>query len=406
MSRSSREGAAASDPSFSEETTLALQVVRRALAEFVAAVPGDARRPTDLQKTLGVDSKICWQIFNVIRGDGPLSPAIHVPTLPALRRTMTAARSAGVPPGVIRAVQTSLKDFERVVEVHAGTRPDFDAMVAAIAPDDSTDQLQLKHRRSVYRGLSHIWGKQIDVLSTTTLVRRSEHGTDRVILTSKRGLRRLRPDAHIQVYGYRLGADTTHQPRETSAIEPGAIERFGAPLLSRFCSQPLPEFRMRADPEGWKNCELTGSSIGRLSDMDLAFATLSRDVPDSHDTDGRVWVGSNAMLTAPTGLLVQNLLVHRPSFGGLEPRLLVFAYATGTDAPKVMQSLALPLREQIVPIGRADQIAQTPDDPDFPDMLGACAERAGWDLSEFDGYRVRIQYPVLHTVVRQFFYLA
>lgn len=404
MSRSSREEVPAPDPSFSEETTLALQVVRRALAEFVAAVPGETRRPTDLQRALGVDSKICWQIFNVIRGDGSLSPAIHVPTLPALRRTMTAARGVGVPSGVIRAVQTSLKDFERVVELHSGSRPDFDAMVAAIAPGDSTDQIQLKHRRSVYRGLSHIWGKQIDVLTTTTLIRRSEHGTDRVILTSKRGLRRLRPDAHIQVYGYRLGADTTHQPRETIPIEPGAIERYGAPLLAQFCSQPLPEFRMRADPGGWQNCVLTGSSIGRLSDMDLAFATLSRDVPDSHDTDGRIWVGSNAMLTAPTGLLVQNLLVHRPSFDGLKPKLLVFANAPGTDAPQVMQSLALPLRERIVSIGRADHIAGTPDDPGFPEMLGVCAERVGWDLSEFEGYRVRIQYPVLHTVVRQFFY--
>jgi hypothetical protein len=406
LSRSSSEEAPASDGSFSEETAIALKEVRSALAEFVAAVPGGTKRPTDLQKTLGVDSKICWQIINVIRGDGSLSQAIQVPTLQALRRAMTAAHGAGVPAGVIRAVQTSIEDFERVAEVHAGTRPDFDAMVAAVAPDDSTDQLQVKHRRSVYRGLSYIWGRQIDVLSTTMLVRRSERGTDRVILTSKRGLRRLRPDANIQVYGYRLSVGTSRQPRETIAIEPGAIDRYGAPLLSRFCSQPLPELCMGADSEGWKTCELTGSSIGRLSDTDLAFATLSRDVPDSHDTDGRIWVGSNAKLTTPTGLLVQNLLVHRESFEGLKPKLLVFAYMPGADAPKEVQSLALPLRERIVPTGRADQITGNPDDPDFPEMLGVCAERAGWDLSEFDGYRVRIQYPVLHTMVRQFFYLA
>ncbi|TVQ61459.1 MAG: hypothetical protein EA378_08790 [Phycisphaerales bacterium] len=393
-------------PSFTQETGLALQGVRSALADFVAAVPGNMRRPTDLQKALGLDSKICWQIFNVIRGDASIAPAIHVPTLPALRRAMASAESVGVPHTLIQGVRQSLQDFEKVVEAHAGARPDFDAMVAAVAPNEQTEQIELKHRRSVYRGLSHIWGTQIDVLSTTTLLKGNPDGsTDRLILSCKHGLRRLRPDANIRVYGYRLSLHTPATPSSTVPIEPGTIERYGAPLMPEFCSQPLPEFRMRTDEEGWSTCELAGRSIGRLSEMDLAFATVSRSVETARDTDGRRWLGSNVLFNTPTGLLVSTLLVHRPTFGEVRPELLVFAHAPGSDAPSAVRSTALPLRERIAALGSGDRIGASPDEPRLQEMLRTACDRVAWDPREFDAFQVRVQFPVLHSVVRISFFL-
>jgi len=395
----------ATKPQFTQETGLALQGVRQALAEFVAAVPGDMRRPTDLQKALGVDSKICWQIFNVIRDDGSIAPAIHVPTLPALRRAMASAESAGVPTTLIHGVRQSLENFEKVVEAHAGARPDFDAMVAAVAPSEHSGQVELKHRRSVYRGLSHVWGTQVDVLSTATLLRANDDDTtDRLILSHKRGLRRLRPDAHIGVYGYRISLHAPAKPQETIALEPGSIEQYGAPLLPAFCSQPLPEFRMSTDPEGWSTCELAGESIGRFSEMDLAFGTVTRGIESPLDTDGRAWLGSNVLSTTPTGLLVSTLLVHRPSFGRVRPEMLIFANTPGSDAPQAVRRVALPLRERIAELGPADRLAGSPDEPRLAEMLRTACDRAGWDLAEFDAYRVRVQYPVLHSVLRMFFY--
>ncbi len=392
-------------PSFTQETGLALQGVRQALAEFVAAVPGNMRRPTDLQKALGLDSKICWQIFNVIRADGSIAPAIHVPSLPALKRAMASAESVGVPPVLLKQLRRSVQHFERVVEAHAGARPDFDAMVAAVAPSEQTEQVELKHRRSVYRGLSHIWGTQVDVLSATTLIRGNPDGTtDRLILTFKQGLRRLRPEAHIAVYGYRISLHAAARPNETTALEDGTIARYGAPLLPDFCSQPLPEFRMRTDPEGWSTCELAGRSIGRFSEMDLAFGTISRGVETARDLDGRPWLGSNVLSTTPTGLMVSNLFVHRETLGRVRPELLIFANTPGSDAPSAVRRFELPLREQITELGAGDRIAGSPDEPRLPEMLRTACARVGWSPEEFDAYRVRVPFPVMHSLTRVFFY--
>jgi hypothetical protein len=162
---------------------------------------------------------------------------------------------------------------------------------------------------------------------------------------------------------------------------------------------------MRTDEEGWSTCELAGGSIGRLSDMDLAFGTISRGVETPQDADGRPWLGSNVLFTTPTGLLVSDLLVHRPTLGHVRPELLVFANTPGSDAPSAVRRFALPLRERITELGRADRLPTSADEPKLCEMLRHACERVGWDAAEFDAFRVRIQFPVLHSVVRVYFLL-
>ncbi len=43
--------------------------------------------------------------------------------------------------------------------------------------------------------------------------------------------------------------------------------------------------------------------------------------------------------------------------------------------------------------------------PRYGEMLRLGATAAGWDLSEFDVYRVRMPYPIMFSAVRIFFYV-
>lgn len=399
--------------SLEAETRTAIVAVRTALAELVAAIPGDIQRPADLQRIMGVDSKICWQVFNVIRTDSVMSAAKHVPTSAALKRPMASARRLGVSAQVIAAVENSVSAFEEVIGNHADSRQEFDAMVSALAAQDSDDeQIATHQRRAVYRGLSHIWGAQVDVFSLTTLVRKSASGrnaekgpcTDQVIVSGKRGLRRLRPGAYVGVYGCRLAVSQPDSPLQSIALDRATEAKYGAPLLPEFSTNPMPQFRSFTDSEGWMSCELVGEEIGRGSSVDLTFGSLASDVPMPHDSDGRMWFGSNALLSTPAGVLVCNLLIHRPSLGLVEPEVLTFANVPGGDEPSAMRRLSLPMGESVVRLGRGDQVTPTPDAPDYPRLLQRVSSAVGWNLAEFDAYRVRVAYPVMHSVVRLFFF--
>lgn len=380
--------------------------VQRALAEWVAAVPGELRRPADMQKALRLDSKICWQVFNVIRGENALSAARYVPTAAAMQRAIRAAEAAGVAEANSRAVLDSLAEFDAVVRVHAGSRADFAAMLSAVAPDESAEQVELQHRRAAYRALSHIWGAQQDVFGSTTIVRRSasgEHASDELLIGVKRGLRRLRPGGH-ELYGSRLATPGAEPQPLPTPLDPEAAQRYGAPLLPEFCTRPLPRFRTLSE-SGWQYCELVDDRLGRQGSVDLVFGTRADGLAFPRDVDGRRWFGLSALLRMPAALLINTLLVHRPSFGAVAPKHMVFAAVPGSDAPRHMARVSLPQRERVVPLGRADQLAQAPDLPGYGEMLAHACGRAGWELGEFDAFRVRISHPVLHAVSRLYFFV-
>jgi hypothetical protein len=387
---------------FVADTAEAVRDVRSSLGALVAAVPEAGRRPRDLQRALKVNSKICWQIIGVIRDDDPLASAMHVPTPGAVKRVLEAANKVGVPERVTDKAMSSLRRFEAVVATHADSRPDFDAMVAAVANGPGNASVQLAQRRSAFRSLSHIWGTQLGALGATTLIRAAPSGTDRIVLTHKRGLRRLRPDAFLPVYGYRIAADQESDRSTTSPIEPEAYRSFGAPVMPEWSSAPLPGFRTHEDA-GWRTYEPIGSQIGRSSDLDLAFGTLTRGMPTPRDTDGRPWVGATALITVPTSTLTLEVFVHKPSFGEVEMASLVFANAPGGDAPSIIQRLALPVPCDVVRTGTADSIAVSPDDPGLRQRVETACAALGWEPAEFEGYKVSIEYPVMHSALRLFF---
>lgn len=403
------DGEGAGGRGFQSEAARAFAAVRAALGNLVAAVPGTIRRPTDLQKALGVDYKICWQVFNVVRATDSLAAAKHAPSPSGVKRLLTAARRAGVGGEVIDAVRSAAEQLGDVVESHAGDRQAFDAMVSAVSDDEDAAAVDLQHRRAAYRALSHIWGVQVQTYLLSMFVRpsASANGTDECVLNVKHGVRRLRPNVPAVVHGYRHHSSTevTRSPSRRP-LDPDAAARYGAPILPEFCSQPLPAFNTIPYANGWTYHEVSGESIGRRSAVDFAFGGIARDVPFSLDTDGRRLFRSSATMQTSTGLLVSDLLVHRPSYGAVTPELMIFRNTPGDESPEVSrQAQQLPVWEKVTALGTATTVAQTPDTLSYPTMLRAACDALGWDLGEFDLYRVQVQYPVLGSVVRLQFYM-
>ncbi len=393
---------------FEAEVAVVVRAFRKALTQVVEALPGDNRRPADLQKSLKLDWKLCWQISNVVRFTDAMAIAPHIPTLASIKRFSTATESAGVSPSLTTDVVSTCQQFDEMVAMHAADRAEFDLMAASIFPGENSAAAELANRRSAYRAQSHIWGFQQDVMTVTAIVRGSPEGdvTDECDLNQKLGMRRLRAGAPMRVFGIRrLPTSQTDSFVSRRPLEPAAADVYGAPLLPDFCSNPLPKFDVIPASDGWNHFNLRSDAIGRRSAVNLAFGDVSFGIPLAAKAEGSRQFQHGGLLTVPTRLKIFTLMVHRPSFGVVSPGCLTFRPASGEGGIENIAALGfqLPMREQVEMIGSGADAAATPDVPRYPSLIEHACRILSWDADEFDVYRLRIEYPVLDTVVRVYF---
>ena len=396
---------------FEVETATALAAVRKALGALVAALPGDIRRPIDLQRVAQADYRVCWQVFSVLRSGTSIAAANHVPRLPSLRRLLDAAEGMSVRPTLIAAVQTAVQEFDHVVKVHAGDRSAFDAMVAGVSPGGSSESIDLLHRRMAYRSLSHLWGMQVETFSRLVLVRPSASGkgTDECMLNNKLRVRRLRPGVSSRVHGF-LERPLPRRAEAQQVLEPvdkEAAKTYGVPLLPEFCSQPVPTFKTVRTEDGWNYSELAGEELGRRSAVNLTFSGIYRELPFKTNGDGRPMVSVGTLMTIPTEMLIFDLAVHRPTYGQVTPEAVVYGALRGSEPPEGSnQAQQLPIRERVLSLGGGADAVQTPEVAQYPEMFRYVCGILGWDPEEFDVYRLRLAFPVLSSDVKLQFHVA
>lgn len=394
---------------FEAATQAATAGVRAALLGLVGQISAEVRRPRELQKVMGLDYKICWQVINVIQAPDPLSAARYTPSAPALKRFLVRAQEMGVSTGHVDAVREAVEEFARVVKVHADDLESFQSMVSAVAADDGdVGTREIQHRKLAYRSMSQIWGAQTEALLGMSMIRRSASGkgVDQCQGTAKLGLRRLRPDVSPIMYGSRAHTDVAESGRpQQVAVFPEYAEQFSAPLVPEFCSQPLPRLRTVKAGGGWTYAKLATEGIGRQSDSDLAFAVWAENVPFTIDGDGRRVFRGGTTFRNSTAFYLFDLMVHRPSFGSVSPEVICIQDIPGDESPEVSRNAAqLVLREKVVGLGSADTINGVAEWGQWPKFVAAVFGRLGWNPAEFDLFRLRVQFPVFGSVIRVQFY--
>lgn len=381
------------------EAEEALGELRAAMSRLINAVPGGARRAVDLQRGLGLDYRLAWQAFAIAQAESALEAGQHVPSAASVRRLVGAAREAGVGEGALGAVTRGAERFEKLVAAHAEDRKSFEAMVHSLAEPngDGEAAIALGLRRTAYRTNSAIWGVQVGLFWTCLLARPGTgRGTnDHMLISAKLGLRRLRADAPVLVERTRSGDD---ERREREAVDKAAFARHGVPLMPDFCSRPTPKLRATKSADGWNRSELASSAVGRASSVDLVFASRMRDVKVARGGPNNArGIRSSSCFVTPAETTVMDMLVHRdllpvtPSVRTYTSVEVLSHELAPLDAPTLPGKLPVTVRE--------DGSVDSPDVPRAAEIVGRACEEAGWDPREFVLYRVRQDYPVLHSVV-------
>lgn len=369
---------------------------RRLLDEW-----GSPASATELARLSGVGMGICWRFYRVAQATDLAAEAKNVPSPTFLKKFLQSAQRAGIPEETIRAVEVSADAFKSFMKRAATDRAAFDSMTAAVSSPVGGEKIQASQRRAVYRGMSHILGLQTDLIYLGTMLRHQGEVLERLSLLAQRGVRRLRPEAYVTLYGY-AGSGAVRGSEMHEPLDGGAAERYGIPLLPAFSTTPFPKVEKLELSSGYTQFNLASNGIGPMSEVNFTIGQLTRTMRE--EGKRRFFHVTYDYIRKPVAMAVQELLIHRGSFPGIRPEMMVYRYMEGLFEQASVEKLQrLPVEERLMRIGPADG-ANLEALPGYRELLRFGAERAGYDLSEFDVWRVVVGYPIMNSSVRIYFY--
>lgn len=386
--------------SFEETAANVMADLQTALSALVAALPGRFNRAVELQRALGLDKKLGWQLFTFVSTASPLDEVANVPSAASMKRILVAARKNRAPRSVVDKAALAFEAFEAFVAEHGGDRDGIVSLSRGLSTGvDRAHESRV--RKSIFRGLSHVWGVHAGTFVRTAVIHPGRPGPEEVqdilVVVGYVGLQRVwrgAPFALSATVGVQSNpaAGEAQSPRASEGPVIGPME-----VLHEFSSRPLPEMVARADPSGDMETELLFPPSGRAGAVTLFTAQHTSGAwcgPQSQH-------GLNTLVKIPAERYVCELLVPA---GWTDPgtaRVAIFGRRGAVDRVHDLRAIdMLPQRETITCTPGVGGPSLLPGAPQHREAVGASLGRLGWTDLKYDLYRCVVEYPVLHTMIR------
>ena len=391
---------------FSTRARTVLGELQSAMATLIESIPasGTIRRATDLQRVLGIHSKLAWQAHRIATPAHELENGRAVPGAMAMARFLAAATARGVPQSQADEVHRAFIRFEELVRVHAGNRSAFDSMIGGISSDGSA-QLDLMHRRAAFRAYAHFVGARAKAMLSCSVLQPSQTQPDRFDLLALRGLIGLSTQRREASWEF-VSLKITHEDGSllkhgvTEALDPsGATD--GISLFREFCSEPLPPLRFVPREEGRMSVLVDGDLIDNQSMVTLIAGFLMRESDPRYRTAKDSHMISASAVRTPSEVFIHDVLIRKDVFERASPTVNIYHTLGGGPFKNTRpEHDRLAMRESVVYVGRGSDALQTEEIPRYSEMVRAAMSRVGWDPSQFDVYRCRMEFPVVPSSVQ------
>ncbi|MEM9262901.1 MAG: hypothetical protein AAGA22_04920 [Pseudomonadota bacterium] len=378
-----------------KEVNEAASAARSAYAELLACFPGSGDRPVALQRSLGVNKKLAWQVFRVATAHSPLNAGVAVPGISASTQVANAAKKQGVPDAVAERIMTSTQEFHDAVERHAEDRSVFELMVRSVT-GEGIENYELDLKRTAFRANRELLGKCAEVsLSSLVIVPGREEGKyDLTLVRGLHDLRRLRPTVPLQIAYHKFSETEELFPREPISEDDALDEGLPASLLAEYGSQPTPKIRHVHSRAGAIRSFAETEGLGNSSLTTCFLGSVARNVSELGGLNHVVEVST------PSRLLIHDFFVDERLVGQNEPDFCVMSRPADTDLwPGDDPSVVLPGHEQVSFICVGLSSIATPSLPRYTEMMNDVVGRLGWEAERLRLYRTMIEYPILNSVV-------
>ena len=368
--------------------------LRAGIAALIAALPEKTSGGTDLDRHLKLGSTVSWQLHTFATSANPVAALQFVPGRPTISRLANAARRIGVPDALIERVLQAYSDFEEFTREHAGDRSTLLTLTSGISGDGDTDQFSW--RRAAFRAESKLWGVHARTHVSCMITNRGTTPTaeDSVAIRGYIDARSLRRNATLclKTRGLVLWSIPAGSNAPDIRSEPASL------LLEEFCSHPLPEMTSASDLSGQRRImRLRVPGIGKRSAT--TFFTTNF-VPDANQGDSvPIWV-AETMITLPVEVCVSDMLVPRGWADPATIKTTAFGNLVYPDeALSHHEEDRLPMNGSGVYLGGNLDALEIPDAPRYPEMIRHVLRAHGWEGVEFDVFRCRVPYPILHSAI-------
>jgi hypothetical protein len=385
--------------SFIAEAKWAMGEVRRTLAALVDAVGANPQQPQEMSRRFGLDKTLTWKIARFICDDDMLAAAVHLPGKSSVKNLVEAMVRNGAPMDAGDPVLEAMERFEALVASHSGDRETFEVMLGS-ASNELAKKRGETSRRQLYQGGGAVWGVQARVHVSLHFVAPCQTSPDRLdfgVVCGFVDFRRLRSDVSWSVA--RRSAftqDGTHTVSPDLHPMDETLDRDAAPLIRRFCSNPVPELSpARTSTSNITRFEIPPGPIGHQAAATCILGWIARNEAAMYRTDGDTIGEHIVRLSTPAEILYHDLYVHRSLGFAMNPQPRLYSDLPGGPIYPFdgLNAGLLPVTEDVIDLGIAPTMAMTSDIPNYREMVGLAIERLGWKQSEFHGFRLRLRYP-------------
>jgi hypothetical protein len=388
--------------SFAADATAVLDRLATAIAGVIASLPGEvSQRPVDLANALEIDLKLAWRVFRLSQARDPIEATRHVPGANGFRIWLESAASVGASPTACAASAAAYTRLQEFIAAHAGSRRDFDLMVAAVA-GRGDGRLELEHRRQLFSGASSAFGVRCRVQFRIDLIAPSKEPErfDTLAIRGFAGLQRLRPGMlwQIEETGVVDGGNHFVPPQAAASLGNGIPrDRDRPPLIEAFCSQPIPRFERVSRPGQRGEFRLVEGSVGRTSEITLVAGELLAGVGFRVRRPGCSGIHSAMQLRTPAELAIFDLWLHE-ELADPEHRLEQVLYgdlyrSLGVAGHAYLQSDRLPSAAEPEMLGLGIERSGLRELEWYESLIRFAFTQAGWDPQRFLHHRSTTPFP-------------
>ncbi len=392
---------AAVNSTFLSESTAVLRELQEQLTVVLREL-GGVKKSGDLERMLGLDRTLAWQLVKVSESGDPLENAPQVPSRVSIERFVEGAHGVGVASEATTPLLEAHGAFETLVQRHAGDRVCFNSMISAAGKGNQWHAKELQHRRNVFRGMSHMLGVQAGLLLRSSIVRRMPENRDAVDSSVVGGvvdLRLLWEMERINVYQSR-----TFRKRDDGVSYQSDIARTNLRgqqdaegyLLSSFCSPANPTVEMVHGDSGWIYGNLMHGSVGATAESTLLFGTRYYNIPHPEGREGQF--STRLHIELPVKSYVCDELIEPGFADDWLPRVETMVGSSSSDraAPPGIERV-LPSRLEFEPMGKGPKPLK--EYKQYPELIESVAEQAGIDISQYECWRLRVDYPLYGSTI-------
>jgi hypothetical protein len=385
------------------EVAAAVAQLQRALQGVAKEFPSYPTKAPELQQMLGIDRSLAWKVHRLMHARSAAEAAAFVPGAAAIEILCKAAMGVGVGEGAIAALNEAFAGYDRSAATHAGDRRSARLMLKSEDPGEGGAELGL--RRAAYEAGAFLAGLRARAHVQAYIVSPGtrENSADMVAIRAMYDLERLRVGAPFSMARVKTAKpgdahfhDAPVQPLEP--MEPGQM----VPLIRRFCSTPLPTFAPVEREDGGIEDELTNWPVGKTGAVTVVAGVAARDHFHTVATPRGETSRMGARVRVPCQVLIVDELVDRRVWGeGSAPEVEVYCELSGDASwyTRNIRGLRVPINARVEPLGRGLGGVGTPDVPRYQELLEFAFAARGLNPNDFEGYRVRIEFPLLPTGV-------